>query len=166
MIDQRKAFRLGERVRITQMDFNLFGNANIKSPQDLAERRALVRSLMERQMSQRPHDMWDGINNLVGAISGRVAESQLDNAENEGQAAAESTWKPFNQALLNKQTPDLGMLTGVLSSPWLNPGQRSVAEDLYKQQLDANRPMTQHEKALLAIEEKKLAQSRGTPKPY
>jgi|GEM_PF-4323427 len=146
------------------MAFNLFGgNSTIKSPEQLAERRALVRSLMARQLGQRPRDMWDGINNLVGAIGSRVAENQFDKAEAEGQAGAESALRPFNEALANKRTPDLGMLTGVLSNPWVKPGQRSVAEDLYKQQLEANQPMTPYQKALLDLDERKLAQSRTAP---
>src|SRR5688572_21664786 len=112
------------------------GNTRIKSPEALAERRALVRSLLTRQLGQHPRDMWDGINSLVGAISGRFAENQLDKVEAEGQAGAESVFRPLNEALMNKQTPDLGMLNGVLSNPWVNPSQRSVAEDLYKQQLE------------------------------
>lgn len=146
------------------MDFNLFGTNNIKSPEQLAERRALVRSLIERQMSQQPRNLWDGINNLVGAIGGRIAENRLDGVEKEGQAGAESAWKPFNDALMNKQTPDLSMVTSVLSNPWINPGRRSVAEDFYRQQLEANQPMTPYQKAQLDLDEKGLAQSQATPK--
>lgn len=125
------------------MDFDLFGTNNIKSPEQLAERRALVRSLMARQMSQQPRDMWGGINSLVGAISGRIAESQLDSAEKEAQVGAESAWKPFNDAVTNKQTPDLGMVTSILSNPWTTPGRRSIAEDFYRQQLKASQPVTE-----------------------
>lgn len=114
------------------MDFSLFGNDSIKSPEQLSERRALVRALMARQMSQRPRDMWDGVNNLVGAVSSRVAQSQLDNAEKEGQATAETGFAPLIAALRKKQSPDAATLAGALSNPWLNPGQRSVAEDLFK----------------------------------
>lgn len=146
------------------MDFDLFGTNNIKSPEQLAERRALVRSLMARQMSQQPRDMWGGINNLVGAISGRIAEGQLDSAEKEAQAGAESAWKPFNDALTNKQTPDLGMVTSILSNPWTSPGRRSIVEDFYRQQLEANQPMTPYQKAQLDLDERGLTQSRATPK--
>jgi hypothetical protein len=140
------------------------GNTGINSPEELAERRALVRSLMARQLGQRPRDMWDGINSLVGAISGRVAENRLDKTEAEGKAGAESAFEPLIAALMKKQTPDLGMLTGVLSNPWLNSGQRSAAEDLYKQQPEANQPITPYQKEQLALDEKKRAMARGAPR--
>jgi hypothetical protein len=112
------------------MTFNLFGNETIKSPEQLSERRALVRALMTRQLSQRPRDTWDGINNLVSAISGRIAQSQLDKAETEGRAGARANFAPLIEALRKRQTPDADTLRAVVSNPLLNTGQRSVAENL------------------------------------
>lgn len=124
------------------MAFNLFGNEN-DSPDELAERRALVRALVMRQMSQRPRDMWDGLQNVVGAVGGRIAQSRLDKAEAQGQASAESNFAPLIEALRKRQTPDVDALAEVLSSPWLNPGQRSIAEGLFKQQLAAGQSNAQ-----------------------
>lgn len=114
------------------MAFNLFGNETVNSPDELAERRALVRALVMRQMSQRPRDMWDGLQNLAGAIGSRVAQSQLDKAEMKGQASAESNFAPLVEALRKKRAPDGSALVSALSNPWLSPAQRSVAEVLYK----------------------------------
>jgi hypothetical protein len=114
------------------MDFNLFGNDSIKSPEQLSEHRALVRALMMRQLNQRPRDMWDGINNLVGAVSSRFAQNQLDKIEAEGQAGAEAGFAPLIEALRKKQVPDTATVANALTNPWLNPGQRTVVKDLYK----------------------------------
>src|SRR5262245_29009736 len=114
------------------MAFNLFGNETVKSPEQLSKRRALVRALMTRQLSQRPRDTWDGINNLVGAISSRIAQDQLDKAETIGQLSVQTKFAPLIEALKRKWTPDAGSLTAALSNPWLKSDQRSVAENLYK----------------------------------
>lgn len=51
MVDYRKALRLGEHARAARMDFGMSGNAGTGSPQEVAARRALTRSLMARHMS-------------------------------------------------------------------------------------------------------------------
>ncbi|WP_119271423.1 hypothetical protein [Taklimakanibacter deserti] len=118
------------------MAFNLFGNDAINSPDELADRRALIRALVARQLNQPTRNMWDGANKLVGAISSRVAQGQLDQAGIDGKARAETSFAPLIEALRKKQAPDAGTVASVLANPWVNPGQRSIAKALYKQQLN------------------------------
>jgi hypothetical protein len=122
------------------MAFNLFGNDAVKSPDELADRRALIRALIARQLNQPTRNMWDGANRLVGAISSRVAQSELDKAGTDGTVSAETSFAPLIEALRKKQAPNAGTVASVLANPWVNPGQRSVAEALYKQQLEASAP--------------------------
>ena len=89
------------------MAFNLFANETIKSPELRSERRALVRALITRQLSQHPRDTWDGINNLVGAISSRIAQDQLGKAETATHLSPEAKLAPLIQALKKRQIPAL-----------------------------------------------------------
>jgi hypothetical protein len=125
------------------MTFNLFGNETIKSPEQLSERRALVRALMMRQLSQRPRDTWDGINNLVSAISGRITQSQLDKAETVDQLSDEGRFAPLVKALKKKQASDADTITGGFSNTSFNPDQRAIAKALFRRQLKTNDPFHQ-----------------------
>jgi hypothetical protein len=86
------------------MALNLFSVNTNKSPEAASERRALVRALITRQLSQRPRNTWDGINNLVAAISSRIAQDQLGRAETAEQPNPKASLAPLVQALKNRQS--------------------------------------------------------------
>lgn len=117
------------------------GRTGINSPQELARRREQQRAIQARSAGRLPQDPWDGLNAIASAISGRVENNRLDEAESRGKAAGESAYAPIAQALAGKGTPDIGTLTGALSNEWLNPGQRSIAQSLLQQHLLTTDPM-------------------------
>jgi hypothetical protein len=77
--------------------------------------------------------MTDGINNLVAAISSRILQSQLDKDQAMGQQSAKASFAPLIEALKKRETPTADKVAAALSNPWINPGQRSIAERLSKQ---------------------------------
>lgn len=115
------------------------GRTGVSSPQELAQRRELARTIKARNLGKVPHDLWEGLNAIASAIGGRVEGARLEEAEVEGKASAQSAFAPITQALMNNSSPDKAALIGTLSNEWLNPGRRSIAEGLYKQ-LAANNP--------------------------
>ena len=100
------------------MVFNLLSKNTIKSSELQSERRALVRALITRQLSQRPRDTWDGINNLVGAISSRIAQNQLDTAETAGQLRSGANLASLVDALKKRQTTDADRISGGALNTW------------------------------------------------
>lgn len=116
------------------------GNTGIRSPEELAQRRALARQAMARSTGETPQNVWQGLNSVAEAIGQRVERNRLDEAEAAGQKSAESAYAPIAQALANKQTPDAVAVTNALSNPWLNDGQRDVLKTYFKQQVGGDDP--------------------------
>lgn len=116
------------------------GNTGIRSPEELAQRRAMARQVMARSAGETPQNVWQGLNSIAEAIGQRVERNRLDEAEAAGQKSAESAYAPIAQALANKQTPDAIAVTNALSNPWLNDGQRDVLKTYFKQQVGGDDP--------------------------
>jgi hypothetical protein len=132
------------------MGFIFGGNAGISSPGELDQRRALMRALAAQSVGKVPENPWEGLNSLSQAIGQRIEQNRLDEAEQQGHASADSAFAPLAQAVANKKTPDIGTLTGVLSNPWLNAGQRSLAQIYLDQQRAASQPLTPYQRVQFA----------------
>lgn len=116
------------------------GNTGIRSPEELARRRAMARQVMARSAGETPQNVWQGLNSIAEAIGQRVERNRLDEAEAAGQKSAESAYAPIAQALAIKQTPDAVAVTNALSNPWLNDGQRDVLRTYFNQQVGGDDP--------------------------
>lgn len=122
----------------------IFGReADVASPQDLSRRRAIVRALMQRNTTQAPKTLWDGLNAIAGAIGARMADNRLDTAEAnarkganarfnaifDGRAEAGLPRRPAWSAPSGSFSPTLA---DVLSDPWLSDEQRSIARSVFE----------------------------------
>jgi hypothetical protein len=121
------------------MTSEYFGDDQIKSSNLPAEQRAIVRALLTRQLSQRPHDVWDGITNLVGAISGRIARDHIDKIEMSGQKNAKATFAPIIDALQKRRSAGAGELESARNLR-LNPGQQAIVNALLQKRVNASEP--------------------------
>jgi hypothetical protein len=83
------------------MGFNRFGTG--MTPEQMSARLALIRTLIKNQFSQRPRNTWDGITNLVAAISSRVAQNQLGRAETVQPSSPQAKFAPLVEALKKRQ---------------------------------------------------------------
>jgi hypothetical protein len=78
-------------------------SSNGMTPEQMSARRALIRALIKNQFSERPRNAWDGLNNLVGAISSRIAQDQLSKAETAEQPRPQTNLVSLVEVLKKRQ---------------------------------------------------------------
>jgi hypothetical protein len=109
------------------MGFIFDAHTDVSSPEEVEKRRALIRALMMRSASKVPDNPWQGLSSISEAIGQRLEQNRLDEAEKQGRAGADTAFAPVNEALTNEGTPDMSALASILSNPWSNDDQRSLA---------------------------------------
>jgi hypothetical protein len=85
------------------MAFKPFDDSANPSPAVLAARLALIRVLLKHE---HPRDTWDGLSNLVAAISSRIARDQFGNTETTEQRSPKANLAPLVEALKKRRLQD------------------------------------------------------------
>lgn len=134
------------------------GSTGIKSPAELEQRRELARAIQARQMGRTPQNLWEGLNYFSGALAGNVINGRIDKEAAEGRASGDAAFAPLKEALRNRQTPGMDVISGALSNEWLTPEQRDLAKTLYKQQAEADAPLTNWQQAQIGMDQQRLDQ--------